>query len=278
MMGTARTITWGDVERYQRLRETDRKLMNRVMKTVPRVAFEEIGAALGVMRKGVLVFDSDSVISVLADCCVHDWIKDGKNVVTKFSLAHPASPGSDEEYLLRAHQLARYRLLISESIARGAGLECVDALSMEHLFIMDVNFSISAKPDGPLLATRTVPLDGYWMTTGVGLPVGDKQTANAVMREVRPLGPDLTRADPHKLALTIIRACLDCGAAEHVRYEGADEEDNDLLVGFEDGDSDKPQLHRAPSPRARASRRAPGRNDPCPCGSGKKYKRCCLLK
>ena len=21
-----------------------------------------------------------------------------------------------------------------------------------------------------------------------------------------------------------------------------------------------------------------GRNDPCPCGSGKKYKKCCLLK
>jgi hypothetical protein len=23
--------------------------------------------------------------------------------------------------------------------------------------------------------------------------------------------------------------------------------------------------------------KTPGRNDPCPCGSGKKYKRCCLL-
>jgi preprotein translocase subunit SecA len=22
----------------------------------------------------------------------------------------------------------------------------------------------------------------------------------------------------------------------------------------------------------------PGRNDPCPCGSGKKYKKCCALK
>ncbi|MBI5193059.1 MAG: SEC-C domain-containing protein [Nitrospirae bacterium] len=22
----------------------------------------------------------------------------------------------------------------------------------------------------------------------------------------------------------------------------------------------------------------PGRNEPCPCGSGKKYKRCCLSK
>jgi hypothetical protein len=23
---------------------------------------------------------------------------------------------------------------------------------------------------------------------------------------------------------------------------------------------------------------APGRNEPCPCGSGKKYKQCCLVK
>lgn len=27
-----------------------------------------------------------------------------------------------------------------------------------------------------------------------------------------------------------------------------------------------------------ATASAPHRNDPCPCGSGKKYKRCCLLK
>ena len=27
---------------------------------------------------------------------------------------------------------------------------------------------------------------------------------------------------------------------------------------------------------SRADRRSPGRNDPCPCGSGRKYKRCCL--
>jgi hypothetical protein len=25
-------------------------------------------------------------------------------------------------------------------------------------------------------------------------------------------------------------------------------------------------------------RREPGRNDPCPCGSGKKWKKCCLLR
>ena len=26
------------------------------------------------------------------------------------------------------------------------------------------------------------------------------------------------------------------------------------------------------------TRRRPGRNDPCPCGSGKKFKKCCLVK
>ncbi|MEL7335017.1 MAG: SEC-C metal-binding domain-containing protein [Planctomycetota bacterium] len=25
-----------------------------------------------------------------------------------------------------------------------------------------------------------------------------------------------------------------------------------------------------------AGRKRPGRNDPCPCGSGRKYKKCCL--
>ena len=31
-------------------------------------------------------------------------------------------------------------------------------------------------------------------------------------------------------------------------------------------------------PMAKTAMAKPGRNDPCPCGSGKKYKRCCLEK
>ena len=31
------------------------------------------------------------------------------------------------------------------------------------------------------------------------------------------------------------------------------------------------QMHRRPYPKI-------GRNDPCPCGSGIKFKRCCLMK
>jgi len=33
---------------------------------------------------------------------------------------------------------------------------------------------------------------------------------------------------------------------------------------------------KAPIPTIRRGSKRVGRNDPCPCGSGKKYKRCCL--
>jgi tetratricopeptide (TPR) repeat protein len=32
------------------------------------------------------------------------------------------------------------------------------------------------------------------------------------------------------------------------------------------------------SGRPKMPKEAPGRNDPCPCGSGKKYKKCCIAK
>jgi preprotein translocase subunit SecA len=39
-------------------------------------------------------------------------------------------------------------------------------------------------------------------------------------------------------------------------------------------------LRSAPARRPEAARSGQkvGRNDPCPCGSGKKYKKCCLAK
>jgi SEC-C motif-containing protein len=36
-------------------------------------------------------------------------------------------------------------------------------------------------------------------------------------------------------------------------------------------------LREGPAPFKQAAPK-PGRNDPCPCGSGKKYKHCCMLK
>ena len=40
----------------------------------------------------------------------------------------------------------------------------------------------------------------------------------------------------------------------------------------------KPDAPNAGSPEAKAESKKVGPNDPCPCGSGKKYKKCCGLK
>jgi hypothetical protein len=268
-METAKTITSRDIHRYQHLRETERKLIGRMLKTIPRSADQEIGAALGILHNGDLFFDSEAAIAVLVDCCLHDWIRDGQNLVTKFSLDHPAPPGTDEEYLMRAHQRARFRVLLPEIVAPGAGMECLDTLSGERLFLMDVALSTCAKKGGPLMATRTIPLGEYWATTGAGLTIGNMKTSEAVLRVIKRLAPDQSRVHSHKLELAILRTCLDHGEAEHMSYVGGEPE--------RDEDPDHPSLD-TPSPKPQVSPRTAARNDPCPCGSGQKYKRCCLLK
>ena len=51
----------------------------------------------------------------------------------------------------------------------------------------------------------------------------------------------------------------------------------DLEEDFEEGEGSD-ELSEAPSSGAPVVNpfRDVGRNDPCPCGSGKKYKKCCL--
>lgn len=105
------------------------------------------------------------------------------------------------------------------------------------------------------------------MTTGAVLPIGDKKTGAMVLETIRRgnLLEDTTPAGEHKLATAIIRACLDSGAAEYVRYETGEEEEEEIdgarmIMGVESG------------------RRHIDRNDPCPCGSGKRYRGCCMHK
>jgi SEC-C motif-containing protein len=63
------------------------------------------------------------------------------------------------------------------------------------------------------------------------------------------------------------QASYDAGGARHVHHERSRFRRGDEGWLYVDGDAVKP----APARRADT----PGRNDPCPCGSGKKYKRCC---
>lgn len=194
------------------------ELNHRIIKTIPRQAYDEIGDALGIRRNGVLVFDSEDMTSVMMDCCLYDWYENGKNLVQRYAETHPATPGTDERYLLQACLQAKYRILMAQSAVPGAGIHCQDALNGAELFLMDLAMSQNIPSVNAALATRTIPLGEYWMTTGAGLPVSSKKSILDALRRIdsehhNPL------AGPGGMALSIAHACLAAGAADYITYE-----------------------------------------------------------
>jgi len=192
-------------------------LNHRMIKTVPREAYDQIGDAIGIRHRGILVFDTLDMTSVLMDCCLYDWYKDGKNLVQRYSETHPAKPGTDESYLLNACVQAKYRVLIVQSTVSGAGVHCHDALNNEDLFVMDLALSRTLTGNAAL-ATRTIPLGDYSMTSGAGLPIHSKKAVSNALSAIKG-GNALPFEGPDSIALLIVRSCLAAGAADHVTYE-----------------------------------------------------------
>jgi hypothetical protein len=193
-------------------------LNSKIVNTIPRQTIQAVGDALGILRNGILVFQSQDMTSVLMDCCVYDWFEDGKNVIQRYSETHPAKPGTDEGYLLEAGLQAKYRVLVVESAAPGAGVHCRDVMHGEELFLMDLGLSQAAGVSGAALATRTIPLGEYWMTSGAALPINSGDALKAALRRAES-GKWKWAAGPGIVSLRLVRACLETGAAEHVAYE-----------------------------------------------------------
>lgn len=216
-MGTLFSPTRQDVDRYRRLRALSRETNHRIIKTIPRQAYDEIGDALGIRRNGILVFDTEDMTSVMMDCCLYGWYENGKNLIQRFAETHPATPGTDEAYLLQACLQAKYRILVPQSAVSGAGLHCRDVPNGGELFLMDLAFSQSLPCGTAALATRTIPLGEFWMTGGAALPI-DSETD--VVRALRRIEHDYGESleDPAIVELSIIRACLAAGAADHIAY------------------------------------------------------------
>jgi len=206
-----------DVQRYLSLRALGISLGSRIIKTIPRQAYDEIGRALGILRDGALVFDSLDMTSVLMDCCLYDWFVDGKNLVERYVEMHPAEPGTDESYLLQAYLQAKYRIVVAQSRVPEAGLYCQDVLNGEELFLMDLGLSQSITGGNAAIATRTIPLGEYSMTGGAGLPISSKKAVLDGLLRIES-EHDKPLQGPGGVSLTIARACLAAGAADYIAY------------------------------------------------------------
>jgi hypothetical protein len=245
---------------YQAIRAVRYRLRTELSAREGRHAFE-MAAELGMTEGNAIVVDREDDAAYLMDHLCYDRLEGGRNLIERV-YEHALPPEGTPlrmavDGMLRAH----YGVLLIEEREPGLGIRVHDLVRGEHALVVDIGMSHTATV-GSTLASRLLPYDGFSTLSGAGMPLlgGALQTVErAVLAAfgcpLNQLGV-LGREDDAKLALLVVKTGWSLGANQHFATVG---------------------LGAQALPNAAAPRLGPkvGRNDPCPCGSGKKFKKCC---
>lgn len=251
------------VNQYKQYRQITRKLHGILPEYLSKQAIDICGNKLGIMRKGTLIFNDEQDMAVLMDYCLYDYRENGVNAVSRYLTDTVIEPGSEEYKVLRVMSESFYTLVQVEEVLPGVGVRVNDLLGEKQFLIVDMGFSETGQPE-VVIATRILPFEDFVMTSGAPLPV-DQQTLSEILDfAVEYYGSEdgkyihMDMQEKADLTAVIIRLCLNKRSDSQIFYEDVPED-----IGIE-----------PVTPPLKAGLRI-GRNDPCPCGSGKKYKRCC---
>ena len=247
------------VSRYKTFREINRKLNSILTKQVSKRAFTQCGKKLGLIKGDALVLGDMDETAILMDYCIYAYRENGQNAVSRYLEESPPASDTDEYRVLKAMSESFYTLVEIAEVLPGVGVLADDLFSDRRYPIIDVGLGSSAV-EGFVLAARLIPFADFVMTSGAALPV-DPETLAEIFDSVLPrFGKEAGRyieIDAQRKAdldAAIIRVCLENDMSQHIKYQDVDEEPVTAPL--------------------RAGPRV-SRNEPCPCGSGKKYKRCC---
>jgi hypothetical protein len=251
------------VDRYQVLRAKARQLSNALAAAVPKDVFGEAADRLGILKGKEILLETEDEIVVVVDLAVFDIRRNGETVAQRFLRERPPAEGTDERLILEAMQSARYSIFQVQRAQAGVGVLFRDMLRDQEDFVWDVGFSHTARR-GALMAGRIHSPGEITMTTGAVLPIYTERVSH-LLAKVKPYIDPATGlvdfSDPLKaseIAISIIADCVQAGASASIRYGESTE---------------AARIARGKAPRLTSTKI--GRNDPCPCGSGKKYKKCC---
>jgi len=248
------------VARYKELRKIIVELQNdALLKYVSKKTLDVCGNKLGVMRNNTFVLDDMSQIGVVMDYCIYDYREGGLNAVALYMVNFQLDPDSEKYTVVKAMSESFYTLVQVKNVLPGVGAIVEDLMGDGKFLLIDMGLGRTAA-EGMVIATRLLPFEDFVTTSGAALPV-DQETLEeifdfAVQHYGTEDGEYLEVDTRQKADLTaaIIRMCIEGNSSEHVRYEDVE----NMPVTS--------PIHRETHI---------GRNEPCPCGSGKKYKRCC---
>ena len=242
---------------YQHWRAVGMGLNNLLVKRLAKTELHAGAKKLGLLSGGTLVFDSVDECAILFDYCIHHVRTEGRNAVERELVLRSDAPESDELTCLQALQHSIYSLFIVEAVERGVGVHVRDLRYNAELFLVDFGIGSSAVP-GLILATRIISVAGLHMTGGAAIPLGqlpdeevDSQFWQTMTTYLQSLSDDFDPA-------MFIRESLRAGMGSQIQFH----------------DVGETSIGQPPVERLTQSEKV-GRNAPCPCGSGKKFKHCC---
>lgn len=248
------------VARYKDFRKITRHLQNGpLLEYVSKKTFDVCGKKLGVLEGNTLVLDDMDQIGAVMDYCIYDYREGGRNAVEQYIADTRLSPDSDESVVVKAMSEAFYTLVQVAEVVPGVGVRAKDLLNDREYLLIDMGFGKTATED-IVIATRLLAFEDFVMTSGAPLPADTEALAEILDFVLEHYGTEgdkrieLDMDQRADLTAAIIRICLQQESSYELAYQD---------VGT--GPTAAP-LHRE---------KHVGRNDPCPCGSGKKYKRCC---
>ncbi|MFO7900636.1 MAG: SEC-C metal-binding domain-containing protein, partial [Planctomycetota bacterium] len=163
-----------------------------------------------------------------------------------------------------------------EEVVPGVGVRVHDLLRDERFLLIDLGFSQTVV-EGGVLATRLLPFERFVTTSGAALPASP-ECIGAVIEYLEGMEIETdaegylcpTRHQEAETGLEITRIFLEEHTSSYIGYQDIGEATS-LVSDRKDSGAARPPR---PEPIA-DGREKVGRNDPCPCGSGKKYKKCC---
>jgi hypothetical protein len=248
------------VARYKEFRKIIVELQNdALLKYVSSKALDVCGNKLGIMRNNTFILDDMDQIGVVMDYCIYDYREDGLNTIARYKADSQLNPGSEEYAVVKAMSESFHTLVEVKDILPGVGAIVEDLMGSGQFLLIDIGLGRTAVK-GMVIATRLLFFEDFVTTSGAALPVNQETLEEILDFAVQHYGTEdgkylevdiRQKAD---LTAAIIRMCLEANSSEHIKYEDVENEP-------------------VTSPIPRETR--VGRNEPCPCGSGKKYKRCC---
>jgi hypothetical protein len=211
---------------------------------------------------------------LLIDCCAYSLRLQGETGIERLRRKRPAPrPGSAADAVIEAAFASRLALVFVEDVDFGVGIDTYDVVRDESFFVFDGPVSLRARP-GYVFLTRVYSVDELTLSSGLMVLMWkcqpeDRDSFSAWFRATY-LGLNfdgLTRHEVEAMEIRLLREMIAVVDRDRQAVPDLASDLDDEALFDEPFACERSELRRT-GPNV-------GRNDPCPCGSGKKYKRCC---